>query len=123
MLWRFGRRSRAADGLYHVNYMVAGADQGDSFKRDMGYSEKEFFRVLPSAVSGYSHNIEGNRVIIVDSGGNQQLKLIINQLPDREIGMIRIPRIEVEFAFHNFPEEDRKNFMTRFDHSYQRGGG
>lgn len=103
--------------------MVAGADRGDSFKRDMGYSEQEFFRILPSAVSGYTHRVEGNRVIISSSDKNQQLQLIINQLPDREIGMIRIPRIEVEFAFDNFSAGERKKFITRFDHSYQRGGG
>ena len=103
--------------------MVAGADHGNSFTRDMGYSEKEFFRLLPSAVAGYSHTVEGNRVIISNAENNQRLRLTVNALPDREIGMIRIPRIEVVFAFDGFSEEERQKFMWQFDHSYQRGGG
>ena len=103
--------------------MVAGADHGDSFKRDMGYSEQEFFRILPSALAGYEHSIAGNQVNISHVEKKQWLRLTINRLPDRQLGMIRISRIEVEFAFHNFSVEERKRFLTRFDRSYQRGGG
>lgn len=107
----------------NVNTMVAGTDHGDSFKRDMGYSEREFFRILPSALMGYEHSVVNNQVIIVDSDGNQRLQITINRLPERELGMIKIPRIEVEFVFENFSPEERRKFMTRFDQSYQRGGG
>ncbi len=103
--------------------MVAGVDYGDSFKRDMGCSEQDFYRILPSAIAGYTFSLDGNRVTICDAEKNQQLRLTVNRLPDREIGMIRIPRIEVEFAFHNFTVAERQRFLTRFDHSYQRGGG
>lgn len=103
--------------------MVAGADHGDSFKRDMGYSAKEFFRILPSAIEGYNHTVEGNRVMINGADKDQGLELVINRLPDRQIGMIHIPRVEVEFSFRNFSANERKEFMTNFDRSYQRGGG
>ena len=103
--------------------MVAGADHGDSFKRDMGYSETEFFRILPSALKGFTYTVDGNRVSINGVDKDQGLEMIVSRLPDRKIGMIRIPRIEVEFSFHNFSENERKQFMTNFDRSYQRGGG
>ncbi len=103
--------------------MVAGADHGDAFKRDMGYSLAEFLRILPSAVKGYAHRIDGNRVIINGSGTSRRLTLNLSTLPERRIGMIRIPRIEVEFLFHNFSERERQAFMVVFDRSYQRGGG
>ena len=103
--------------------MVAGIDQGDAFKRDMGYSLAEFLRILPSAVKGYAHKIDGNRVIINGSESGHQLTLDLQTLPERKLGMIRIPRIEVEFLFHNFSDRERKNFMVAFDRSYQRGGG
>ncbi|GAG83133.1 unnamed protein product [marine sediment metagenome] len=103
--------------------MVAGADHGDAFKRDMGYSLREFLRILPSAVKGYTHRIDGSRVVIIGSEAGRQLTLDLKTLPERRIGMIRIPRIEVEFFFENFSERARKDFMLAFDRSYQRGGG
>ena len=103
--------------------MVAGADHGNAFKRDMGYSLAEFLRILPSAVKGYTHRIDGNRVIINGSEASRQLTLGLKTLPERRIGMIRIPRIEVEFLFNNFSERERQDFMLAFDRSYQRGGG
>ena len=103
--------------------MVAGIDHGDSFKRDMGYSKAEFFRILPTAVADYHHTVQGNRVIITDPDNSRELVLVLSSLPDRAIGMIRISRIEVEFSFRNFTVDERKEFMSDFDRSYQRGGG
>ena len=103
--------------------MVAGADHGDFFKRDMGYSATDFFRILPSAIKGYIYTIEANTITINGVDRDQSVELIVKPLPDREIGMIRIPRIEVEFSFSNFSEKERKEFMANFDRSYQRGGG
>lgn len=103
--------------------MVAGTDQGDTFKRDMGYSTTEFFRILPAAVSGYDFSVEGTRVVVRPPGGDRRLVLIISELPERRLGMIRIPRIAVEFTFHNFSQQQRQEFLIAFDRSYQRGGG
>ena len=103
--------------------MVAGMDQGDSFIRDMGYSEKEFFRILPTAVPGYVYTVQDNRVTICGGGCGGQLTLVVKSLPDRRLGMIRIPRVEVEFMFRKFSAAERSGFMKNFDRSYQRGGG
>ena len=103
--------------------MVAGADQGDAFKRDMGYSVAEFFRILPSAVEGHDYTVDGCGVVIRPPGGERKLVLRVAELPERRIGMIRIPRIEVDFSFHDFTDEQRKAFLTAFDRSFQRGGG
>lgn len=103
--------------------MVAGVDQGNAFKRDMGYSESEFFRILPSAIAGYASSVEGNRVLITQPHTKQVLVLEIRGLPDRQIGNIRIPRLEVTFTFSNFADAERKAFLAGFDRSFQRGGG
>ena len=103
--------------------MVAGADQGDVFKRDMGYSVDEFYRILPSAVGDYEYTVEGDRILVGFPDEDRELVLRIKGLPDRKIGMIRIPRIELEFTFHDFSAEERKEFMVVFDRSFQRGGG
>ena len=103
--------------------MVAGTDQGDVFKRDMGYSVAEFFRILPTAVEGHDYAVDGCGVVIRPPDGGRELVLRIAELPERRIGMIRIPRIEVDFSFRNFTGEQRKAFLTAFDRSFQRGGG
>ena len=103
--------------------MVAGVDQGDEFKRDMGYTVKEFYRILPSAVGDHEFAVEGDRVVVRAPDQDRELVLRINQLPDRKIGMIRIPRIEVDFTFHHFSARERKEFLVVFDRSFQRGGG
>lgn len=103
--------------------MVAGVDHGDAFTRDMGYSVPEFFRILPAAISGYDHIVDGDRVFVTHPNDGRQLIMKIEELPDRRIGMIRIPRIGVEFAFHQFTVEQRRAFLTAFDRSFQRGGG
>lgn len=103
--------------------MVAGVDHGNSFKRDMGYSENEFFRILPNAVKGFSFLVRNDEVIVSDSEQTKELTIRVDPLPDRKIGMISIPRIEVEFRFRNFSEIERVEFLKNFDRSYQRGGG
>ena len=103
--------------------MVAGIDHGDSFKRDMGYSLQEFLRILPTAVGEYNHDVRGNLVMITDTDSNLELELEVTELPDRQIGMIRIPRVEIGFRFQNFSKQQRQQFMINFDRSFQRGGG
>ncbi len=89
----------------------------------MGYNEKEFFRVLPPAIGDFKHTREGNRVHISHAENNQALDLIITALPDRQLGAFRIQHIDVLFCFSNMTEEQRNQFMYRFDRRFQRGGG
>ena len=103
--------------------MVAGVDQCDAFTRDMGYSVTEFFRILPTAIDGYQFAVDGGRVVIRPETGGRELVLCIKELPERRIGMIRIPRIEVDFSFHDFTDAQRVKFLASFDRSFQRGGG
>lgn len=93
------------------------------FERDMGYNEKEFFRVLPSAIGDYRHVQEGNIVHISHADNNRALELVITPLPDRQLGAFRIQHIDVQFSFSNMTEEQRNQFMYRFDRRFQRGGG
>lgn len=103
--------------------MVAGADQGDAFERDMGYSVAEFFRILPNAVGDYDYSIDGDRIEIRPAAGSRRLELRVRELPERKIGMIRIPRIQLAFRFEQFTPEERREFLAAFDRSFQRGGG
>jgi len=93
------------------------------FERDMGYNEKEFFRVLPAAIGEYKYTQEGDLVSIRHSDNDHQIDLTVRPLPDRRLGAFRIQRIDVQFAFSNMSQAQRDTFMARFDRRFQRGGG
>lgn len=93
------------------------------FERDMGYSEKEFFRVLPSALGDYRYRLQGNRILIDHPDNSHQVLLEITPLPDRRLGAFRIERIDVQFELLNMNDDERAAFMRRFDRRFQRGGG
>lgn len=95
----------------------------ERFERDMGYNEKEFFRVLPAAIGDYQHSVAGNTIHIKHPDNDQALELRITPLPDRRLGLIRIQHIDVQFLFSNMTPEQRNQFMFRFDRRFQRGGG
>ena len=93
------------------------------FHRDMGYSVEEFFRVLPAAVRDYELSVSENVAVITLNHDDCILKLSITPLPDRLLGNMRLPHIDVRFEFLNFTMQQREDFMKAFDRSYQRGGG
>ena len=95
----------------------------EHFQRDMGYSSKEFFRVLPAALGAFEFSKKGDRIHIHHPDDAQALELRIDALPDRRLGAFRIEHIAVEFSFSNMSAAQRKQFMTRFDRHFQRGGG
>ena len=95
----------------------------ERFERDMGYSEKEFFRVLPSALGDYRYAQQGNRVLISHPDNSHDITLDINPLPDRRLGAFRIERIDVQFQLLNMDAGERARFMQRFDRRFERGGG
>ena len=95
----------------------------ETFARDMGYSEKEFFRVLPNALGDYQYLKDGARVEITHPDKHHQIQLGLHELPDRQLGAFRIQRIGVRFTFSNMNADERLAFMQRFDRRFQRGGG
>ncbi len=89
----------------------------------MGYSEKDFYRTLPSAIGEYRYARTGQLVTITHPDRNHVLLLNVAPLPDRVLGSIRIVRVEVSFTFRNFSIAERNLFMAGFELRFQRGGG
>ena len=89
----------------------------------MGYSEKEFFHTLPTAIGDYQFARDGERVTITHPERDHQLLLNVAPLPDRVLGLIRVPRVDVRFSFSKFTTAERDQFMALFEQSFQRGGG
>ncbi len=93
------------------------------FRRDMGYSEPEFYRLLNAAIGDYQYTKEGQNVSIEHPEKANSLQLSVIELPDRVLGAFRIKRVDVQFFFQSFSAAERTQFMQRFDSRYQRGGG
>ncbi len=89
----------------------------------MGFSEAEFYRLLPAAIGKYRMEREGKVSRISHPTKQQELIVKVLSLGERRLGMIRIPRVEVTFQFIGFHPDERSRFMTYFDYRYQRGGG
>jgi hypothetical protein len=93
-----------------------------NFEREYGCTEGEWLRWLPGAVRDAELALAqpGEAHVDIASG---QLVLRWTTLPPRQIALIRMPRMNVAFAFEGVSEPARAEFMRYFDLYMQRGGG
>lgn len=98
-------------------------DVGERFTREMGLTEADWQRSLPGAVDRHELTLPaaGQAQVRLAAGGRLQLQWRV--LPPRQIGLARLPRLQVDFAFDQVTADDRSRFMQRFDLFMQRGGG
>jgi hypothetical protein len=92
------------------------------FEREMGCTEAEWLGWLPGACGARSVDLAGDATAQV-SIGEGVLDLNWSPLPDRQIALMRLPRLSVNFSFTAVDEADRERFMRYFDLFMQRGGG
>jgi hypothetical protein len=92
-----------------------------SFEREMGCTEAEWLMWLPAALGAVKWERKG--ATLLAHLGTGRLHLAWQALPERRIALIRLPRLSVAFRFDDVPEQERFNFMKRFDLYMQRGGG
>lgn len=95
----------------------------EQFDREMGCSEVDWLRWLPSAVGAHPLRVDAvgrSAEIEIDAG---RCRLAWTPLPDRQIALMRIPRLAVSFRFDRVGAGDRARFMRYFDLHTQRGGG
>lgn len=52
-----------------------------------------------------------------------ELHLDWKELPERRLGLIRLPQLRAEFVWINVPQKVRVKFAKNFDLQLQRGGG
>jgi hypothetical protein len=97
------------------------ADYAERFERDMGCTEAEWLGWLPAAIGVWPWRREGRQVQVTVDGGLLQIDWQAGA--SRSIGLVRIPRLLVCFAFEGLDPAQRYAFMKRFDLYMQRGGG
>lgn len=100
-----------------------GADVPVQFGREYGCTVAEWARDLPGAVG--AHRLDSvtasQAQVLLARGGCLHLQWL--PLPPRQIALVRLPRLQVDFRFDAVPPEARAGFMRYFDLFMQRGGG
>lgn len=101
------------------------------FERDMGCTERELRQWLRAAFPTHalSETDAHTCIAIREEPSKGQpveqgcLRLAWTVLPARQIALIKIPRLQVQFVFEGLDEAARNRFMRRLDLFMQRGGG
>ena len=92
-----------------------------SFDREMGCTADELLQWLPGASRARPVVVSGQGARIEIDGGALELRW--QTLPPRQIALLRMPRLAVQFRFSGIDEASRQAFMRYFDLYTQRGGG
>lgn len=93
----------------------------ERFERDMGCTEADWLRWLPEAIGEHPWHLSPGAARVDLPAGTLQLHWAV--APPRVIALMRMPRLQVGFAFSAVPDAARHTFMKRFDLYMQRGGG
>lgn len=94
------------------------------FEREHGCTEAEWLRCLPGAVGRHALTLPGPGRAVVALEGGGTLTLEWGVLPERQIALIRLPRMGVRYGFsERVTGEARAGFLRLFDLYMRRGGG
>ena len=91
-------------------------------QREMGLTYADFFRSLSQLPKGWLQETYSDGADLRYAGGTVHISLG----PQRErhlSSLMRIPLIEVIFNYVDLSEAETKRFQSRFDLTFQRGGG
>lgn len=90
----------------------------------MGYTRKEFMNVLPSALHDYPYQINGDVISVQPpEAGGQAIIITLGAEAMRNIALLQLPYIHIDFDFTAVNEAVHKRFLTQFDLYYRKGGG
>jgi len=93
------------------------------FTREMQWKRGEFLRELPRAIEHLPHRKENDERVVVEYE-DRRIEIDAVELDKREMGALELPQMKLTFTFHNFSEDEMKEFMERFDqHTLRVGGG
>ena len=99
------------------------ADYPAEFRREQGFTERDWLRCLPGAVRDHPLDLArpGQAQVQIGSG---TLTLSWQALPPRSVALMRMPRLGVHYRFDaGVSEAERLAFMRYFDLYTMRGGG
>ena len=94
----------------------------ESFEREQGFTPADWLRCLPGAVRQPAVDLsqQGRAVVTLGDG---HFTLSWQVLPPRGHGLMRMPRLAVQYRFAGVDAAGRAEFMRYFDLYTMRGGG
>ena len=92
-----------------------------TFRREMGFTRREFDRILPAALNSRPFDTSATGIQSRVASGTMQL--IISEQKYRKIASISLPYLDIEFIFEGLSQAQVDETMRFFDLRYQRGGG
>ena len=95
----------------------------EHFDREMGCTEDEWLRWLPLACGSHVARVDAAGRCAQVEIGHGSCFFSWAALSDRQIALMRIPRLAVSFRFEGVDADGRIRFMRHFDLHTQRGGG
>ena len=90
------------------------------FRYEMGITRAEFLRLLPAAVGHAPFLIDGDEI---HGDGAPSWRIKLRELPERRIGLVVLPVLEVELAVDTPSSAQAQAFVDRFLLGFQRAGG
>jgi hypothetical protein len=90
-------------------------------QKDLGVSHAVFFRSLAQLPEGWVSETRSTGATLEYGGGTVTIELAPEC--ERRIGLIRIPHTPTVFRFEGLSDVEREAFQSRFDLTFQRGGG
>ena len=90
--------------------------------REMGLTYSDFFRSLGQLPNGWVHEAYSDGATLKFADGTIKISLG-PQCERRLTALVKIPFIEVIFKYVDLSEEEINRFQSRFDLTFQRGGG
>ena len=94
----------------------------ESFDREQGFTPADWLRCLPGAVRDHPLDLSPPDRAIVGIGDGS-LTLSWQVLSPRGHGLMRMPRLAVQYRFAGVDAAGRAEFMRYFDLYTMRGGG
>lgn len=88
----------------------------------MGYTHRQFLRVLGNAAGDRPYRVDGSRVV-VDAGGGRSITVVLEPEGVRRIASIALPMTTVHFEFAGYGEGQAASEMEKFLIHFHKGGG
>jgi hypothetical protein len=93
----------------------------EKFDREMGCTLADWQRLLPAAIGDNHWKLQDKSAGVRIGDGALGLKWQVGE--PRNIGLVSMPRLLVNFRFAGLRDEQHYTFMKRFDLYMHRGGG
>ena len=93
----------------------------EAFARKVGASAEEFARALHAAHPGGVERIATATWRVVD--GDVSLEIVAQPMPPRQLGLFKLPVLDVRYRFVAGDDAARADLIARLDRAMQRGGG